>query len=133
MKREIKFRVLDIKAMMWLARDVENDCDPFSHNLCIGLNGLPYSVGDSCGDGGWCYEQDTSVVMQYTGLKDKIGREIFEGDVVQDDRNENYAIQWGTGTFVLMKDGKEVGIGLIKTESCLRIIGNIYENPDLIK
>jgi hypothetical protein len=32
--------------------------DPFFDNLCIGLNGKIYNVGDSSGDGGWCYEDE---------------------------------------------------------------------------
>lgn len=74
-------------------------------------------------------------LMQYTGLKDKNGTEIYEGDIVlvNDDFEEKGKVVWD-------KQELEYGIDLNTVQlkmGCyyskeLEIIGNIYENPELI-
>ena len=82
-------------------------------------------------------------VMQYTNLKDKNGKEIYEGDCTQD---KNVAIK-GVDEFgeVIFKDGKfqlkmpMVGrdgynyFDLVNYLNEHEIIGDIYENPELLK
>ena len=80
-------------------------------------------------------------VMQYTGLKDKNGKEIYEGDIIEwtgepllkDVPNKNkYIIKWEI--FHDIEKYEITGSGF-KTENPdrIEIIGNIYENPELIK
>lgn len=99
------------------------------------------------------YQKETPV-MQFTGLLDRNGKEIFEGDVVRQhcSSNEKHrttaTIIWDDGTpgfFVLTHDkqisdyrGKMVDMPTMHSwcggHSCwdyLEIIGNIYENPEL--
>jgi uncharacterized phage protein (TIGR01671 family) len=84
-------------------------------------------------------------LMQYTGLKDKNGKEIYEGDVVEDRFGRkmlvgewNYRLCWIAITetnfhhadffdWVESINGELSGIAKVE------IIGNIYENPELLK
>ena len=72
--------------------------------------------------------------MQYTGLKDKNGKEIYEGDILRDDRVDEYnlyEIKWNEyGTYA---DGLEDEIWEDVANDYLEVIGNIYENPELLK
>jgi uncharacterized phage protein (TIGR01671 family) len=71
------------------------------------------------------------VLMQSTGLLDKAGTEIFEGDIVRNlHSGKVYPIQWEFGYC----DGMLEYVGWLfgDNEAC-EVIGNIYENPGLIK
>ena len=82
-------------------------------------------------------------VMQYTGLKDRTGKEIYEGDVIQFNDEGYTEFGWGNvyGQVVWVDCSFEVSMVKPKTETFWdlennenwEIIGNIYENPDLIK
>lgn len=74
--------------------------------------------------------------MQYTGLNDKNGKEIYEGDIVQftieheeeiDDVTYKEAVHFSEGCFNV--DG-EVPLNAFSDEC--EVIGNIYENPELL-
>ena len=115
--REIKFRawntitktMIDLKKLTPLALNMDTDglFIPFS-------DGLP--------------------LMQYTGLKDKNGREIYEGDVVRSfDRKTEYReqVQWGTEGWLPFSQVCHGGTTSWE-EYEYEVIGNIYENPDLL-
>ena len=70
------------------------------------------------------------ILLQWTGLKDKNGREIYEGDIIKGkhiclDETFLNVVRWEGSGFAL-------GEGLIKTRQ-LEVIGNIYENSELLK
>ena len=81
---------------------------------------------------------DNLVIMQSTGLKDKNGKEVFVGDIIKCTRgclHEVYIEKEYGGTYfggmpaVYLKDLRE---GYAWTEH-EEIIGNIYENPELLE
>ena len=86
---------------------------------------------------------DNCEVMQYTGLKDKNGKEIFEGDIVKvyDDYNvygimagEIYEIYFAFGGFRLKpKRNPKAKGNWVEDGIDFEVIGNIYENPELLK
>ena len=85
-----------------------------------------------------------SIFMQYTGLKDKNGKEIYEGDILNNgwvgivevkngiatiEDNEMYGINLVSGFYL----DTERGYRHIDLDKNVEVIGNIYENPELIK
>ncbi|WP_297456036.1 YopX family protein [Persephonella sp.] len=83
-------------------------------------------------------------LMQYTGLKDKNGKEIYEGDIVRVNIDElpPYTtvgqIVYSAPAFALKnKSGALESLELLimnyAPEKVLEVIGNIYENPELLE
>jgi len=94
-------------------------------------------------DGSGCPKGKPDVLMQYTGLKDKNGKEIYEGDILFPGRREvrfgeyGTEVEQGTGFMTYSHDAKEpwkipFSFAHRQAEGS-KVIGNIYENPELIK
>jgi uncharacterized phage protein (TIGR01671 family) len=82
---------------------------------------------------------DCKNLMQYTGLKDKNGKEIYEGDVL---KINLYDDEWITkvrnylGTLIIDIEGCDwntTALSFLDDEAETEVIGNIYENPELLK
>ena len=76
-------------------------------------------------------------IMQYTGLKDKHGREIYEGDIVIDwEYLSKYIVRWNKEwcCFELqcIKKISDTSIEITDLTTC-KVIGNVYENPELLE
>lgn len=74
-------------------------------------------------------------VMQYTGLKDKNGKEIYEGDIFKSKYSELYKVIFKNGAFSHKGIHERLNLfyNLSNVNKECEIIGNIHENPELIK
>ena len=85
------------------------------------------------------YEINPSTLGQYTGLTDKNGKRIFEGDIVKTDKfsepNKQYIIKYDLqfGAFI----GQDIYNIYFVTFDCdsgeFEVIGNIHDNPELLE
>ncbi|WP_338967403.1 YopX family protein [Fusobacterium nucleatum] len=125
--REIKFRawLKEKKEMIDNARP-DFFCKHL-HYLCDNSSGGQDVLGVSTED---------IELMQYTGLKDKNNKEIYEGDILSDGNNDKpYKVIFENGSFRAEFEGdfEEYSFDLIDVvaQGC-EIVGNIYENPELL-
>ena len=81
-------------------------------------------------------DEEYIAIEQYTGLKDKNGKEIYEGDIVVNtyyDDGEMYKILWVDDSVAFgMESLDDMELYKLPLES-LEVIGNIHENPELLE
>lgn len=88
-------------------------------------------------------DEDFSCWMQYTGLKDKNGKEIYEGDILECHHKIKGNVFFHDGSYGISSEECELNVEDIHTydnlnvelinDNDLVVIGNIYENPVLLK
>lgn len=78
---------------------------------------------------GEAYEVDPETVGQYTGMKDKNGKNVFEGDIVGVD-GKCYEVLTEKGCWIIVADGWDF---LATNNDEIEVIGNIHDNPELLK
>lgn len=72
------------------------------------------------------------ILMQCTGLKDKNGKLIYEGDIVKDDHDAWHYVKWVYDSWQLFPcTQNNYTIGIVDDE--IEVIGNIYENKELLE
>ena len=124
MTREIKFRAWDKKnkAMVYPII-IWNHSDEGSDYMFPAFSGIKYDDIN-----------DISEMMQYTGLKDKNGKEIYEGDILSMHNGQyNSQVVWDTDRYIADHIGNGGSESITTFIEDLEIIGNIYENPELLK
>ena len=83
------------------------------------------------------------IIMQCTGLKDKNGKLIYEGDIIEDDHGNNYLVDFRNRSFVAVHSPKTRSemegeckwdyLYDFEVHTRPEIIGKIYENPELVE
>ena len=84
------------------------------------------------------FEYEEVKLMQYTGVKDKNGKEIYEGDILFfRDENMKYVVVWQDAAFIIqsieIRTYSEKMYWIDDVEICCEIVGNIYENKNLLE
>ena len=134
MKREIKFRGKCKNSGEWLYGYLFNyELSLTAVTPCINIC-IPASLEEVYSD--CTVYSDT--IGQYTGLRDKDGKEIYEGDIVSIGNNLKAVVIWFNGSF-RFKDElsckatyfEDMGVMMRDYDVC--IIGNIFDNPELLK
>ena len=82
-----------------------------------------------CDSNGELHIQDHMVIMQFTGLLDREGKEIWEGDVVRSPMGGKWEIKWRYGGYIPC-NGSVWG-DTAWWQDC-EVLGNIYEHPHLL-
>ena len=137
--REIKFRLWDkIENQMIYKEDYGSKDYPIL--LAIGLHGLPIAIDETSFKQneiiGWNRDHNL-IPMEYTGLKDKNGKEIYESDVVEITKQcifERGLVIFKNGCFFIKV--KETLLPLYECEINkfeLKVIGNKFDNPELLE
>lgn len=75
---------------------------------------------------------DGTILEQFTGLLDKNGREIYEGDILLNN-DLRWVVVWAEAGFYIHEVGQTFKFIFLNEASHSEVIGNIHENPDLIE
>lgn len=124
--REIKFRGYNAKNKEWLY-----GCyliNRGEHFICPdGIQPADKTSED--------FQIDPETLGQFTGLKDKHGKEIYEGDVLKENTTKSkYIVEWraDTAAFVMVLSKTDQWYNMMFAQH-IKIIGNIHDNPELVK
>ena len=128
MEREIKFRAKAVNTEMWVYGDLV-------HNQKVTKEGLEPRVMV----GGYEVYKDT--VGQFTGLLDCNAKRIYEGDIIEVTSLSDTSLGTRTNAIVIFRNSafqlkhkaKEALLLTHWTEDVVKVIGNIYDNKELLK
>ena len=120
--REILFRGKRVDNDEWVYGFLTcmNYIDVFTQKVCYdGEEELKYCTVEHC-------QVDAHTVGQYTGLTDKNGKKIFEGDIVESPRGTQGFIEWQNAECAFLVN---IGDDWQTMDDCpYEVVGNIYDN-----
>ena len=126
--REIKFRAWDSEEKTMLIHNVV---------VCNGKQVIPVQTsGNDYWDATW--DECENILMQYTGLKDKNGVKIYEGDIIVGQFGYKEVVKIEEFNFITREDNCSGygfildGCNLDDIKKYVEVIGNIYETPELL-
>jgi len=126
--REIKFRAWSNEAGCW--------CGAFSvHKSGMVSDMIDAKIDNNSGlaisDAHW--NENDLILMQYTGFKDKNGVEIYEGDIIKGLHDFGMVFEERMTSVHYDDDFCGYPVFTYWLRKTIEVIGNIYENPELIK
>lgn len=147
MNREIKFRAKDYQKNKWVYGFLFMGKGDDNRDYAFILQDKGLKVGTATEDNAIefpCDEAhlvDKKTICQYTGLKDKNGKEIYEGDIVKSisgkigyviflQQEMGYVVAWDNCDTRL---GHRSRGGGYEYDESIEVIGNIHDNPKLVK
>jgi uncharacterized phage protein (TIGR01671 family) len=124
--REIKFRVWNNKDKKFIYADEFN-----YNNLKLKLFYFFLYVTDEEDFG----KTGFSELQQYTGLKDKEGNNIYEGDILLDDNKQIHIVKFidSVSCFCIAVNNEDCHLALYVYNEESIIIGNIHQTPELME
>lgn len=131
--REILFRGKRVDNEEWVEGDLRQDKDLntvyiFGWNYSVDEGGLQREAFE--------YMVKPETVGQYTGLTDRNGKRIFEGDIIKGKEKATYAIRYSDATASFYAKAalpqRMLPCMTIGTMKYYAVIGNIHDNPELL-
>jgi uncharacterized phage protein (TIGR01671 family) len=131
MNREIKFRGVCVKSKNLVFGDLIHGVGNKKGNIYILPNKVNLAYVENCDplDG---VKVEVDSIGQYTGLKDKNGKEIYEGDILGFEVVKNFT-NVTVHHFVVIWDFENAGWIQFSPKYKIVVLGNIYENPELLE
>lgn len=122
MQREILFRGKRVDNGQWIYGDL------------LTSNGTGCEISDWNEVDYSIHDIDPETVGQYTGIDDRDGDRIFEGDIFKIGAEDNiYTVKFDYGCFLAYEDDVQVGILAELATMFIKKIGNIHDNKELLK
>ena len=134
MNREIKFRGKDRENWHYgdLVQEIRHNDNKLFDGTMTHIRNFEYKNGDYIGDS---FPVNSETIGQFTGLHDKNGKEIYEGDIVRKFNGIIGKVIYEHSEFIIdVTNNEKLDYGRLDLiENFVEVIGNIYDNPDLLE